>query len=91
MAYYRAGRVADARQALAQADQTIDRWIKVMVDSPVGILPILWFDFIEFRLLHREAHWSIYRAPLPEDPRLTSIEQRALAAIRTPEPPLASP
>ncbi len=81
MAYHRAGRLDEARHTLAQADRTIDQWIKFMADGQVGSFPVMWFDFIEFQLLHREASRLINGAPPGEDARLKLIERRALAAL----------
>jgi hypothetical protein len=84
MAYYRAGRLDEACQTLAQADRTIDQWMKFMAERQVGSFPVMWFDFVEFQLLHREASLLINGAAPAEDSRCTLIEERALAALRAP-------
>jgi hypothetical protein len=82
MAYHRASRGDDAREALAAAGKLIDQWTEEIASSPVGgRLPIPWFDWIEYLLLYREATILITGSPPADDPRLRAIEQRALASI----------
>ena len=81
MAYYRAGKSDEARSQLAKAKQALDEWIDAMQAGSVGSMPVPWFDFIEYLVLYREASALITSSPLPEDPRLAALEQRALDAI----------
>ena len=83
MACYRAGRADDVRQALQQSGQTIDQWLRSMVNGRVGMMPVGWFDFVEFCLLYREAYLLINGTLPPQDGRTESLQQRALAAIKS--------
>jgi hypothetical protein len=81
MAYHRAGQSDEARTTLAEAEKAFDRWLDAFREASVGSSPVLWFDFIEYRLLYREAVELVTGSALSEDPRLAAIEQRALEAI----------
>jgi serine/threonine protein kinase len=83
LAYHRAGRAREARAALAAAEKVLDRWTAKMVQSPVGTMPIPWFDWIECNLLYREARALITGSVPPADPRQRTLEQRALAALES--------
>jgi serine/threonine protein kinase len=82
IAYAKLGRNDEAATALASADKVLDRWINDLLQSPPGTFPNIWFDWLEFLCLYREAHIVIRGTPPPEDPRNIQIESRALAALR---------
>jgi hypothetical protein len=87
MAYHRCGRADEAREAFQSSEEAIDHWTKEMLRAPVGKTPLHWFDWIEARLLHREAA-ILFTAYAPaDDPRLREVEQRSLAAIQNGEKP----
>ena len=81
MAYHRAGRDAAARDELAAAERAIDQWTERMAAGPVGTMPIPWYDFVECIQLYGEAKLLITGHAPPEDPRLRTIEQRAIEAL----------
>jgi tetratricopeptide (TPR) repeat protein len=82
MAYHRNGQADEAKEALASAEEAIDQWTQEMLEAPVGRMPLLWFDWIECQLLYREARLLLTGFAPADDPRLRTIEQRALAAIQ---------
>jgi serine/threonine protein kinase len=82
MAHHRCGHTDEARDAFASAEQTIDQWTKEIVRAPVGKMPLLWFEWLESRLLYREASIVLTGFAPADDPRLRMIEERALAAIQ---------
>jgi serine/threonine protein kinase/tetratricopeptide (TPR) repeat protein len=82
MAYHRSGRGAEAKEALASAEQAIDGWTEEMLEAPIGRIPIPWLDWIECQLLLREATILLTGFAPADDPRLRTIEERALAAIQ---------
>ncbi len=47
------------------------------------MMPVGWFDFVEFCLLYREAYLLINGTLPPQDGRTESLQQRALAAIKS--------
>jgi tetratricopeptide (TPR) repeat protein len=81
MAYHRLGKAAEARQALDSAEKAIDGWTEAMYQGPVGGMPIPWTDWLECRLLYREAKRLITGSAPPSDPRLRAIQDRTLAAL----------
>jgi eukaryotic-like serine/threonine-protein kinase len=81
MAYFRQGRVEEARIALQQTENTLDQWTNQFATSAVGQAPVPWFDFLECLLLYREAFTLITGLEPPEDPRLAELEQRALGQL----------
>ncbi len=87
MAYHRSGQGDKAKESLASAEKAIDQWTEEMLNSPVGRMPILWFDWIECLLLYREASVLLTGFTPPDDPRLREIEERSLAAIGGDESP----
>jgi hypothetical protein len=87
MAYHRAGRADAAKEALASAEAAIDQWTQEMLNAPVGRMPLLWFDWIECRLLYREATIRLTGFTPADDPRLRTLQQRAQAAIQDVESP----
>ena len=83
MAYQRAGDADQARAAFATAEQKIDSWIDDIQQGPIGSMPILWFDWIECLLLHREASILLTGFAPADDPRLRGIQQRAQQLIES--------
>jgi tetratricopeptide (TPR) repeat protein len=81
MALHHLGKADEARQALASAEKAIDQWTETMFRGPVDSMPIPWIDWIECRLLYREATQLLTGVPPAEDPRLRTIQERARAAI----------
>ncbi len=81
MAYHRTGRLDEARQTLGEAAKDLDQRLDAIQQGEVGSMPGLWYDFVEYLLLYREATELITGSPPAEDPRLGSIEKRALAAV----------
>jgi tetratricopeptide (TPR) repeat protein len=81
MALHHQGKHAEAQQALAQAEETIDGWIKMMADGSPGARPVDWYKWLGAFVVYREAKLLLTGAPLQEDPRLVMIRERALAAI----------
>jgi hypothetical protein len=83
MAYHRAGRGNEARDALGSAEQAIEHWTERIVQSPVGAMsPIPWFDWLECLVVYREAKILITGYAATDDPRLRAAEERALAVIQ---------
>jgi hypothetical protein len=82
MAYHRGGNADQARRAFESSEKAIDAWTREMLQASVGRTPMPWFDWIEMRLLHREAAILLTGYAPAEDSRLRTIEERALAAIQ---------
>lgn len=82
MVYHRLGHTDEAHQALKNTRETLDNWISVMTESPIGTTPIFWFDLIEFLVLYGEATLIIEGTEPQPDPRLHAIEERALSVLR---------
>jgi hypothetical protein len=82
MAYHRAGQADAARDALAAAETAIGQWTEAMLEDPTGTTPIPWFDWLECLVLYREARMLLTGFTPPDDPRLRTIEERALAALQ---------
>ncbi len=81
MAYQRAGDAEQAREAFATSQNELDKLTRSIEQGPVGSLPIPWFDWIEFQLLHREASIVLTGFAPADDPRLRTIQQRALRQL----------
>jgi Flp pilus assembly protein TadD len=91
MAHHRLGQGALARQALDQASQAIDQWIRDRYQSQkghwvhhlgaVGFWPIPWWDWLEGQLFYREAKELIDGAASQEDPRPRVLRARAFAGL----------
>ena len=81
MAYHKLGKADEARLALDSAEKAIDGWTEATYQDPVGSMPILWIDWLECRLLYREARLLVTGSPPPDDPRLRAIRKRAEAAL----------
>ncbi len=75
-------KVTRRRETLAAAEQSINQWTQEMLDRPVGVMPLPWFDWIECLVLFREASIVITGYAPPDDPRLRIIEQRAQNALQ---------
>jgi serine/threonine protein kinase/tetratricopeptide (TPR) repeat protein len=94
MAYYRLGRTVEARQALDDAAQAIDRWAQdryqsgsgrwVVHQGATGFWPVPWWDWVEGHLYYREARARMGLPPPPDDPRLHVLRGRAFAGLRWP-------
>ncbi len=82
MSFQRNGQGEEARQALASAQQSMDQQIEHMAQWPLGYLPMAWFDWIECLVLHREASILITGFAPADDPRLRTIQQRALDELQ---------
>lgn len=82
MAYLRNGQVEQAKETLKQATTAIDHWTELLENASHGETPIPWFDWIEYRLLYREATREINGGEPEIEPRLQEIEARALSEIR---------
>ncbi|MBI3866468.1 MAG: serine/threonine protein kinase [Planctomycetia bacterium] len=78
IALYHLGRPDEARNALSRLEDAIDEWIKDMVTGPVGTMPISWHDWLNVRVLHREATTLITGSPPPDNSRLAILRERAL-------------
>jgi serine/threonine protein kinase/Tfp pilus assembly protein PilF len=81
LARHHLGRAAEARQAMAEAEQAIDQWTKMMLEGSVGTMPIYWWDWLECLLLYWEACTAFTDSPLHDGSRLASARERALAAV----------
>jgi hypothetical protein len=64
------------------AQEVLDGWATAMLQGDVGTMPVPWFDYIEFLLLHREASELVTGKPFKPDPRWITIQDRAWAATR---------
>ncbi len=82
MAYHRTGQPDKAREALVSAERAINDWTQQQLQDPIGIMSVPWFDWLECLCLYREAHTLITGEAPPADPRLQTLEDRALAAIK---------
>jgi serine/threonine protein kinase len=81
MAYHRLGLANEAISSLALAEEAINRWTELMVKGSVGTIPIPWTDWLECHLYYREAKLLLTGVAPPEDPRLRTVRDRALAAL----------
>lgn len=82
MVLQRQGQIAEAKEALARAEQARDEWISTMHDGLVGTMPFHWTDWLECEILYRQATALITSARPEEDPRLLAVQERALTAIK---------
>jgi serine/threonine protein kinase/Flp pilus assembly protein TadD len=92
MAYYRLGRVAEAREALKASARVLNHWTEEMYQGgdkhwvihlgAAAYWPVPWWDWMEGRLYYREAKLLIDGSPPPDDPRLHVLRGRAFAGLR---------
>jgi serine/threonine protein kinase/Flp pilus assembly protein TadD len=82
LALHHHGKTAEAKEALAVADQAKDQWTAAMQAGLVGTMPLNWCDWLEFLHLHRQATTTITGAPPSDDPRLAALNERALATVK---------
>jgi tetratricopeptide (TPR) repeat protein len=94
MAYHRQGRAAEAREALGEAARVLDQWTGeryrsgedwVIDQGAQAVWPVIWWDWLECELLHREASVLIDGSPPPDDARLHALRARSFAGLRWPE------
>ena len=88
----------DARVSIQEADTAYDTWLSEMVDhfEPFWQIhygaevrwPIDRLDWLEFQLLHREAH-TLLGLPVTDDPRLHILRARGFAGLRRTEESVA--
>jgi tetratricopeptide (TPR) repeat protein len=81
LALHHQGKTAEAKNALAVADNAKDQWTTAMQNALDGTRPLNWCDWLEFLHFHREATMSITGAPPAADSRLAAIYDRALATV----------
>ena len=81
MAYQRSGDSERAQEAFAKSNEVIENWSAAVERGPVGATPIPWFDWIECRLLQREASILLTGFAPADDPRLRDAQQRAQQLI----------
>jgi serine/threonine protein kinase/Flp pilus assembly protein TadD len=86
MAYHRLGDSTRAKQALAEADKSLELGTDALRDMPLGILPGTWFDLVEFVQFHGEAHRLLTGSPPPENPKVLAYRARVLAALAEVDP-----
>lgn len=82
MVYFRLNREAEAKEALAKTQRTIDKWTESVVAGGSQALPVPWFDWIECNLLFREASLLVNKAVPTQDPRLYQIEKQTELSIQ---------
>ena len=77
---YRLGRIDEANQALARAEETLEALISEMNNAPTAPRP--WFDFLEFVLLYREANFLIKEKWMDIDNRILGGQIRTRKLLR---------
>ena len=82
IAYQKAGRTDDARNALRKSQQAFDGWLDESIEKWEGRPPIPWFDWIEFLINHREATLMIDGDFQAADSRLAEQKRLSEAAIQ---------
>lgn len=82
MAYQRSGEAEKAQSALKSAEAELDNWTTQMLDSSVGEMPVFWFDWIDGRVLFREATILLTGFAPADDPRLRTVQSRARDALQ---------
>jgi len=91
MAHHRLGQAAEARQALDEAARALDRWTGETYQKKgrhpfhfeaAACWPVPWWDWLEGRLLYREARVLIDGSPPAGDPRLQVLRARAFVGLR---------
>ncbi|MBS0266971.1 MAG: serine/threonine protein kinase [Planctomycetes bacterium] len=82
LAQFALGDQEHAQASLAAAERLTDKWTERRLDDSVGQAPGFWLDWIEAQLLCREARLVIKGGTPVADPRLRTLEQRALNQLR---------
>jgi serine/threonine protein kinase/tetratricopeptide (TPR) repeat protein len=82
MALQKQGQQEEARNALANARKTLERWTQEVFNAQDKFVPVeYWSDWPWFQRFYREAHTLIEDSPPAEDPRLVVVRGRAFAAL----------
>jgi serine/threonine protein kinase/tetratricopeptide (TPR) repeat protein len=92
LAHHRLGQAAEAREALDEAAQAIDRWTRTRYESQghyswvihrgaAAAWPIAWWDWLEVLAYYREARQQLGLLPPSADPRLRVLRARAFAGL----------
>jgi tetratricopeptide (TPR) repeat protein len=93
MAHQRLGHTTQARDALNAGAHVLDHWTEEMCQVPadaswirhlgaVAHWPVPWWDWLEGRLLYREAKLLIDGSPPSDDPRIHVLRARGFAGVR---------
>jgi tetratricopeptide (TPR) repeat protein len=93
MCHHRRGELAEARAALENAKNALERWTHLRCEAignthwavdqgATAIWPIAWWDWVEFNVYFREATLLIEGALPVEDPRLHVLRARSFAGLR---------
>jgi eukaryotic-like serine/threonine-protein kinase len=79
MALNRSGEVMEAHEMLLRCDRVLSERLGQLTGGAIEQMPMLWFDFLEFVVLYREAFLEVQGTKLPTDSRFELIEKSALA------------
>ena len=79
------GRSEAAREALLKADRATDLVLKDAVAGGNLWLPFYWHDWLQVRLLKRQAHRLIFGQELPDSPYERLHEGRLLLVLNRPD------
>jgi tetratricopeptide (TPR) repeat protein len=95
MAYHRLGRHDEARRALDEAEQALNRWAQARYESgrdywaitkgATAYWPIWCWDWMACQMFYREARSVLGLPPPPDDPRLHVLRARAFAGLGWPD------